>query len=88
MSEHIHLDFEDGHVVVTIDDHELFDYVDDYLTEERDIEYEYVTKHEDGSRRLFAMHFPTSVSFKRVTRAVEELPRHEIERIWRLNNVG
>ena len=84
--DHIRVYSEDGHIVVRIDDYELFDYVDDCFTEEWSLEYSHMSKSQDGGTSVYSMHFAPSVSRDYVSRAVASLPPDEIERIWQLNN--
>jgi len=88
MNAHVRVSTEGGRIVLTIDDWELFDYVGDFLAEQRDIEYEYMVESSDGSRRFFSMYFPTTVDPDSVSAALESLDAEEVERIWRVNNPG
>ena len=83
--EHVRVDSRADGAAVIIDDWELFDYVDDYLAE-RGLEYDHLTEDEVEGRRVFTMHFAADVPAERVSTALAELPKAEIERIWRLNN--
>jgi hypothetical protein len=79
--------FVDGDgMVVSIDDWALFDYVDDFLTEGRSIEYEYMRETPPGFPTRFEMHFPSSVSREQIVSALAELDDEEVERICRLNH--
>lgn len=40
-SDHVRVELEDDHAVVVVDDHELADIIEDFLIEERDLDYEY-----------------------------------------------
>jgi len=86
MSEHIRAESAGGHVCVTIDDYELMDFVDDFLTEERDLESECHTTSVVNGRTVYTLHFPETVTLDAVSQAIQELDPDEIERIWRLNN--
>ena len=86
MSEHIQVEVVEGHVCVTVDDYELMDLVDDFLTEERDIESEYHIESVVRGRTVYTLHFPETVTLDSVSKAIEELDPNEIERIWLLNN--
>ena len=57
-TKHISLTELDGYSVITVDDYELFDYLDDFFTEEQDINITFFTKAvgEDGSE-LRSLHF-------------------------------
>jgi hypothetical protein len=86
MSEHILVLVSGGHVCVSVDDYELMDFVDDFLTEKRDIESDYQVKSIVNGRSVYTLHFPISVTLDAVSHAIQELDPDEIERIWLLNN--
>jgi len=84
-SEHIKIEVTERGVEVVIDDWELFDYVDDFITD-RGLEYDYFYEQERQGRRYFKMHFAEGVSASRVSEVLKEIPIDEVERIWALNN--
>ncbi|MFQ5801993.1 MAG: hypothetical protein ACE5JQ_03735 [Candidatus Methylomirabilales bacterium] len=84
-SEHIKVENLDGRTVVTIDDWELFDYVDDFLTE-HGIEYDYFTEADHEGRRNFTMHFSPNMPTERVSAILARISPEEVQRIWNLNN--
>lgn len=88
MSEHIRIAVTGNHVCVAIDDCELMDFVDDFLTEERDLESKYHLESVVDGRTVFMLHFPEAVTLESVSQAIQELDPDEVERIWRLNNGG
>ena len=77
-----HLD-ADGHVLVVIDDYELYDFVDDHLTETHDLECLWV-KHDDGAR-AYTITYPGALA-SQIYSAVSDLDPGEVHRIWLLNN--
>jgi hypothetical protein len=83
--DHIRIENREGSVAVVIDDYELFDYVDDFLTE-RGLEYDHLSESEIAGRRIFTMHFPATVLTEQISTVLTQLPPDEIQRIWRLNN--
>ena len=83
---HIRVETDEDHVVVRVGDYELFDYVDDCLTEGWSLESAYLTESVENGQRVHSMHYPPSVRQEYVERAVSSLSRDEVERIWRLNN--
>jgi hypothetical protein len=86
MSDHIRIGSEGDHVTLTIDDYELFDYVEDCFTEQWSLEYSYMSEAQERGRNAFTMHFSPTISRDYVSRALDSLPAEEIERIWQLNN--
>jgi hypothetical protein len=83
--EHIKLENRDGLAAVVIDDWELFDYLDDFLSE-RGLDYERLSEVQVAGRRIFTMHFAASVAVDQVSAILEQVPPSEIQRIWCLNN--
>jgi hypothetical protein len=83
--DHIKIENREGSVAVVIDDYELLDFVDDFLTE-RGFEYDHLSEDEIAGRRTFTMHFPSTVVTEQISTALAQLPHDEVERIWRLNN--
>jgi len=72
--------------VIDIDDHELFDFVEDYLTEECDLEYATMQKIENQSKTVYRMKFPTGISFSALQTALKRLDPAKIEEIYKINN--
>lgn len=83
--DHIKLENHDGLAAVVIDDWELFDYLDDFLSE-RGLDYDRLSEVQVAGRRIFTMHFAASVALDQVSAVLEKVPPSEIQRIWRLNN--
>ena len=86
MSDHVRVAIQDRHVVAIIDDWELFDYIEDHLTEVFSLEHDYHTESKLDGRCYFTMHFAETISAEQVSGAIAQLPEGEVERIWRLNN--
>ena len=78
----IKIDKQVGYIVI-VDDWELSDYIDDYLTEECD--FDYVTTIADNGNS-YEMHFDKKFSFDELKKAIKKLNKNEIERIYKLNN--
>lgn len=76
---------ESGRVVVEVGDYELFDFVDDHLTENCDLEYEFKVSEVRAGREAVTMFFPSTTSTEAVEVAVATIPVAEVERIWSLN---
>jgi hypothetical protein len=84
-SEHIKVENRDGCTIVTIDDWELFDYVEDFLTE-HGIEYDHFTEAVHEGRRNFSVHFSPDIPADRVSAILARISPEEAQRIWELNN--
>lgn len=84
---HINIDTNtEGNLFVSVEDTELFDYVDDYLTEECSIEYEHVVPSENNGIPVFTMFFSKETNEHVLTKVLKDLPVSEIERIYNINN--
>lgn len=70
-------------VLSVTDDDELVDFLDDYLTEECNIEYDFLRTSDTGLRELV---FKDGESFDEISKYVTQVPESEIERIYALNN--
>ena len=80
---HIRTREEDGRVVLQVDDTELSDFVEDFLTEQCGLDYQIV---ESAGRNRHAIIFPLGTSIETVNSALSQLDRNDIERIFRINN--
>lgn len=68
-----------------IEDTELFDFIDDYLTEECDIENLNIEQSQIEGRNRYRVYFQPEME-KKLTSELEKLDIDEIERIRKLNN--
>jgi hypothetical protein len=75
-----------GIIFVTVEDTEVFDYVDDYLTEECDIEYEHVVTSENNDIPVYTMYFPKETNIHVITTVLMTLSVKNIEKIYNINN--
>lgn len=87
MSVHQHLEVRstDEGVLLIVDDYELFDFLDDHLTQ-IELEFEFMSRERRNGREFYKMHFPAGMSLKNLNLALQEIPASEIQRIWDLNN--
>lgn len=83
---HVHLGEEGGRIVVQVDDDELFDFVEDFLTESSNLTCEHVLLPVDVES-VNTMYFPVGVSRHTVEAALRKLDPIELERIFRINNL-
>ena len=73
-------------IFVKVEDTEVFDYVDDYLTEECDIEYEHVVTSENNGIPIYTMYFPKETNIHVITTVLMTLSVINIEKIYNINN--
>ena len=87
MSQHIRLVRDRDWWVVEVDDHELFDFIDDFLTEETEAECVGISFDDPKLGTWNRAYFPgTDESHSILTDALARLDPAEIERIYRVNN--
>ena len=86
-TKHISISERDGHSVVTVDDYELFDYLDDYFVE-KNISAEFISQNvaDLNGDELLSMYFKPSYTTQFLLQQLSEIPIAEIERIHALNN--
>ncbi|WP_372872860.1 hypothetical protein [Shewanella sp.] len=77
---------ESGRVFLVVGDYELFDYIDDYLSDSFDIVYEYRKSAERVGGEIITMYFPSHISIAHLKSAVSSLTADEVEEIYHLNN--
>ncbi len=75
----------DGKVKLITTDAELLDYIDDYLTEECDVEQESLVIDEQ-SANVFVIIFPKKYKLEEIEAYLVKLDPSEINRIYLLNN--
>ena len=84
---HIILTLEDDNsVVLSIKDHELFDFVEDYFTEECDLGDKFLIIQSQNRSGTSSMHFGLKASLAEIEQALNKLDPKEILRIYALNN--
>lgn len=76
----------EGNLYVAVEGTELFDYVDDYLTEECSIEYEHVIKSENNGIPVYTMIFSKEINSIVLKTVLNNLSIIEIEKIYNINN--
>jgi len=75
-----------GNLYVAVESTELFDYVDDYLTEECSIEYEHVIESEYNGVPVYTMIFSKEINSIVLETVLNNLSIVEIEKIYNINN--
>jgi hypothetical protein len=77
---------EGNRCIVVVEDYELFDFVEDFLSDECDLSYEYRTSKERPGGEIITMFFPLSVNPEVIEASLSSLSPLEVERIYKLNN--
>lgn len=75
-----------GNLFISVEGSELFDYVDDFLTEECSIEYNHVTSSEYNDVTIYTMIFSKETNAHVLTTVLNHLSISEIERIYNISN--
>lgn len=76
----------DGMVAVSVEDYELFDYIDDYITEECGFDWLDKSQCENEQGEVHTMYFDKKHAFEEVEAVLLKLNPLEIRRIYALNN--
>ena len=76
----------DGHAVLTVVDTETFDWIEDILTEEHEIEWSYLETNEIDGKTVYIAHFLDINDPKKLETIVGGIDQNELQRIWNLNN--
>lgn len=77
---------EGNRCIVVVEDYELFDFVEDFLSDECDLSYEYRTSKERPGGEIITMFFPLGVNPEVIEAGLSSLSPVEVERIYKLNN--
>lgn len=72
----------DGTLYIAVENTELFDYIDDYLTDECSIEYEHVIESESNGASVYTMFFSKEVNRIVLETVLNNLSIIEIEKIY------
>jgi len=75
-----------GHVVLLVEDTEVFDYVEDFLIEEHNLMYSFVVIGEANGVKTYTLHFQETSDPTKLQTAVDAIDPDELQRIWSLNN--
>ena len=73
-------------ITIDVDDLELFDFVEDYLIEECDIEYEYMQELSIDGSQIYRMYFGNKYTFNEIENQKKKLDKEEINKIYKINN--
>ena len=76
--DHIVVTEWDGRLTLRIDDWELFDFIDDHLTD-NNLEYEYYAEEQVGGVFWYVLHFPSSVAPARLKRVLDLINPDEMK---------
>lgn len=84
---HILIDInENGQVNLIVEDYELFDFIDDYLTESCEISYESISSTKRVGGEIITITFPRFISSEEIEKSMLRLSPKQIEEIYLLNN--
>ncbi len=75
-----------GYVALIVEDTEVFDYVEDLLSEKHDLDYAYFGTSETNGVKTYTLHFPNTSDPTELQAAIDTMDRDELKRIWCLNN--
>ncbi len=78
---------ESGNIYLDVDDWELFNFLEDFLTEQCGIKYDYFKEITEKNRTIYRMYFLNDYTFVTICEAVKKLSSPEIERIYSINNI-
>lgn len=83
---HLKIEKKEGHVVLIVEDTEVFDFVEDILIEQHDLNYAYLETKKANGLETYTLHFPAINDPTRLQAAVDAIDPNELQRIWNLNN--
>ena len=72
--------------LLRIEDYELFDTIDDILTEQFDIDDYYIATENKGNLKIITIHFSENTDKNKLNNAVQSIDKKEAERIYKMNN--
>lgn len=84
-TDHIKVEHDGERVQVVVDDYEVFDFLDDFMTD-AGLEYDYRSEEDRHGRKHFLMHFRPTISAEQVSDTLKRIDAEEVNRIWSLNN--
>jgi len=70
----------------TTDDYELFDVMDDYLTEDCDFNFESLIYSHHPKKGHFTMEIESGITFDELVTSITKFDLAEIEKIYKVNN--
>lgn len=83
--QHIKLSYINDHQTLTVDDWELFDFLDDHFTD-HGLEVEYISTKKLNNNQLYVMHFEKKIDSAQLNKILNLVSPEEVHRIWELNN--
>ncbi len=75
-----------GITKVEVEDTELFDFIEDYLTEDCDLKYDYMETSEKEALTIHTMFFQKKFPKEVIETALSKLETAQIESIFKINN--
>ena len=84
---HIFIDIdENDRIKLIVEDYELYDFIDDYLTESCEISYESISSTKRVGGEIITITFPRFVSREEIEESILRLSPKQVEEIYLLNN--
>jgi hypothetical protein len=84
-SSYLSLTARDGHIVITVDDYELFDFLDDFFADQSmDSAFVSTSLGAEG-QELHSLHFGPGHTIESIRQVLHLIPNSEIQRIHNLN---
>lgn len=74
-------------VEVSVETVELFDFIEDYLIEECNLEYEYLEIKDNNGLSIHTMYFPKKIKKETIDTAIDKLDPKEIEEIFNIKSI-
>ncbi len=75
-----------GMTKVEVEDNELFDFIEDYLIEDCDIEYDYMETSKKEALTIYTMFFSKIYLKETIEAALSKLEIAQIQNTFRINN--
>ncbi len=83
---HLKVEKRNGHVILIMEDTEVFDFVEDILLEQHSLQYAYLESEETNGVTTYILHFPETNDPTILQTVVDAIDPGELQRIWDLNN--
>ncbi len=76
----------EDHTVLIVKDYEVFDYLEDVLTEEHELEFSFMSEKDADGSMIYKMFFSKSTSNSKLRSTVNAIDAAKLKKIWKLNN--
>ena len=82
----IKIEEKSGELLLTIQDTEIFDFIEDLLIEKYGLKYTYLETVEINGIITYSLHFPENTNQNLLQTAIDSIDQNELRRIWNLNH--